>query len=344
MLKVGGKEIGAGAPCFIVAEIGMNHNGDPALAGAMIEKAAACGADAVKFQVFCAEAFVTRDALVYGDGKAGQPKSQIEMLRPLELSAEVWRQLKERAEDRGLVFFATPLDESSVEVLEGLDVGLMKIASCDTTNIPLIRKVAGLKRPTLMSTGMSDVGDIATGVSTFLATGNRQLALLQCTSSYPARPEDAHVRAIPVLRETFGVPVGFSDHCRSNYAAFAAVALGASVVEKHFTTDNALPGVDQEMSLNPEAFTDLVRGVRAVESSLGCPQKRVLPAEEAALQNGRRGIVARGFIPAGTVIAGEMLTTKRPALGISAAHYDLVVGRRARKDLREDEHITWDCI
>jgi len=344
MIEIGNRRIGQGARCLVVAEVGMNHNGDAALAVEMVRSAARCGADCVKFQTFFARHFVTRDALVYGEDSGDQPRTQVEMLEPYELTQPAWAELKKTAEGEGLLFLSTPLDEPSVDLLESLGVEAFKIASCDVTNIPLIRRIARLGKPAVLSTGMSTLAEIASAVDAFLACGNDALALMQCTSSYPARIEDAHLRVIPALAQAFGLPVGFSDHCRSNYAAFASVALGASIVEKHFTVDHDLPGVDQKMSLDPGELADLVRGVRAVEASLGRPEKRVSAAEAAAREGGRRGLVAKQFIPGGAEITADMITAKRPARGIPPVHVDLVVGRRAKRDIPEDAFLTWDLV
>ncbi|MBW1768325.1 MAG: N-acetylneuraminate synthase family protein [Deltaproteobacteria bacterium] len=322
----------------------MNHNGDLGLAEEMITSVAECGADAVKFQIFHAESFVTKDAMVYGEGRSGQPVTQIDMLKPYEFSLDQWERLKDFSEKKGLIFFASVLDDYSAELFASLEPPLFKIASCDLTNIPFIKKIASFTKPTFMSTGMSNMAEIDIAVRVFLEKGNDQLALLQCTSSYPARMEDAHVRAIPVLREAFGLTAGFSDHCKDNYASFASVALGASIVEKHFTTDNNLPGVDQEMSLAPDQFKDLVKGIRAVEAGLGNAQKKVLPSERAALENGRKSLVASTFISKGAVIESEMVAAKRPDKGISPIYYDLIIGRKARRDIHEDEYLTWESI
>ncbi len=344
VIEIGGRRIGRGAPCFVIAEIGMNHNGDEALAADMVRAAAGCGADAVKFQTFFARHFVTRDALVYGEDRGDQPRTQVEMLEPYELSESAWADLKKTAEEQGLLFLSTPLDEPSVDLLESLGVKAFKIASCDVTNIPLIRRIARLGKPAVLSTGMSTLGVVDGAVEAFCGCGNRDLALMQCTSSYPARNEDANLRVIRTLERAFGLPVGFSDHCRNNYAAFASVVMGASLIEKHFTVDHDLPGVDQKMSLNPAEFKDLVEGVRGVEASLGRPEKRVSEAERDAREGGRRGIVASRFIPKGAEITPDMVTAKRPAGGISPANIDLVVGRRAKRDIPEDAFLSWEDL
>jgi|AGTN01.2.fsa_nt_gi Sialic acid synthase len=342
VITLGGRLVGAGHPCFVIAEVGMNHNGDFALAQAMIAAAAEAGADAVKFQVFNAEDFVTKDALVYGEDKGALPSRQIDMLKPYEFTRDQWAALQDYAKARGIVFFATPLDEASLAMLETIDPPLYKIASCDVTYTALIRKVAGTGRPTILSTGMSTLDEVAGAVRAFHEAGGTQLALMQCTSAYPASMEDANLRCIPQLAATFGVPAGFSDHCKENYGVFAAVALGASLVEKHFTTSNDLPGVDQKMSLDPVAMADLVCGIRAVEVAMGTGTKLVVPAEQAARTNGRRGLVAACDIAPGTMIEPGMLVAKRPPTGIAPNLVDLVVGRLTRRPLAKDAPVTWD--
>lgn len=336
--------VGAGAPCFLIAEVGMNHNGDPALAEAMVRAAAEAGADAVKFQVFRAESFVTSNAVVYGEDRGGVPARQIDMLRPYELDRPALERLRDVAAECGVCFFATPLDEGSADLLAEIGAPLFKIASCDVTYIALLRRVAGYGRPMILSTGMSTPEEVARAVDVIRQAGDPPLALMQCTSAYPARVEDANLSVIPALEHQFGKPAGLSDHCRENHAALAAVALGAKLIEKHFTTDNALPGVDQKMSLNPEEFRSLVTAVRQVEAALGTPDKKVLDVERDARANGRRGLVAAVAVRSGTVLTPDMVIAKRPPLGIAPENVDEVVGRTVNKDLGVDDPITWECL
>lgn len=344
MFKVGTRDIGAGKPCFLVAEIGMNHNGDVDLAETMIAAAAESGADAVKFQFFIAEHFVTADAMVYGDDKDDVPSRQVDMLKPYELQLDEWRRLQKFSESRGIIFFGTPLDSPSVDLVRELDTPLVKIASCDCNNSLLIRQVAELNKPTILSTGMSTIGEISTAVDEFSGHGDGTLALMQCVSSYPAALADANVRTIPHLAGIFGLPVGFSDHCKENASAFAAAALGAVIIEKHFTSDNDLPGVDQNMSLNPEEFKNLATTVRGIEQALGQPHKGVLNSEQAARENARRGLVAARDIEKGETVTADMIAAKRPASGISPNLIDSVIGLKANGTIKQDQRIGWEDL
>lgn len=330
--------------CFLIAEVGINHNGDPALACEMVRAAAGAGADAVKFQAFSAEQFVTADAVVYGDDKGGLPTRQIDMLAAYEFTEDAWRRIRDAAADAGVTFFASVFDRDNLNLFERLGAPLYKIASCDLTNLRLVRAVAATGKPVLLSTGMGTLQEVAAAVDAFGDGAAERLTLMQCTSSYPSRAADAHLRVMGSLREAFGVRVGFSDHCQANYVAFAAAALGASAIEKHFTSDTSLPGVDQKMSLSPAEFADLVHGVRDIEQALGSPHKRPLEVEAAARQNGRRSLVAAGDIPAGTVLQPDMLVAKRPGTGISPAMLDTLIGRRTSRAIRRDEPIAWDAV
>lgn len=336
-LEIGGdRTLGGTAPCFLIAEIGMNHNGDWELAQAMIDAAADAGADAVKFQMFSAEHFVSRSAMVYGEDRDTVPARQIDMLRPLEFTEEEWQGLKRHAESREILFFATPLDAPSVDQISALETALIKVASCDVNNPLLIRRIAALQRPTILSTGMATLSEIEQAVEAFDLAGGRALCLMQCVSSYPAALEDANVRTIPALAARFGLPVGFSDHCKENAGAFAAAALGAAAIEKHFTTDNNLPGVDQRMSLNPSEFADMVRTVRQIEAALGDARKRVLESEGAARAGARRSLhAARDFAP-GEIVTEDMLVAKRPASGIPPGEADRLIGRRVVVAVEKD--------
>jgi|ETNmetMinimDraft_13_1059891.scaffolds.fasta_scaffold28651_1 N-acetylneuraminate synthase/N,N'-diacetyllegionaminate synthase len=343
-LRINESFIGPDNPCFVIAEIGMNHNGDLDLAKAMIKSAAECGTNAVKFQIFKAEKFVTENALVYGEDSHSEPLSQVEMLKKYEFSSDEWKLLKDTAVKKGIIFFASVFDDESLDIAGSLDIELLKIASCDLTNIPLIRQVAGLGRPVLLSTGMSTLSEIDIAVSTFLEKGNDKLILMHCVSSYPAKIEESNIRVIPALRNMFEIPVGFSDHCKENYASFNAVSHGAVVIEKHFTTDSKLPGIDQKMSLNPAGLNELVNGIRSIEKSTGRSVKRILESERPARINGRRSLVASKDLEAGEVISPEMVAVKRPGTGISPIHFDLVLGRKLNKPVKKNEFLSWSIL
>lgn len=343
-LKNRGVVIGSGSPCFIIAEIGINHNGDLGLAKEMIREAAKCGANAVKFQIFEPKCFVTENAVVYGDAKSTEPIKQVDMLQKYTFTYDEWRELKETADGEDIMFFASVFDNQSIEIVERLNLDVFKIASCDLTNIPLIKQTASLGKLTLLSTGMSTLSEIDTAVRAFVGTGNKQLILMHCVSSYPAKIEDSNISLVRTLKKSFDLPVGFSDHCKTNYASFGAVSFGAAAIEKHFTTDNEIQGVDQEMSLNPMEFLDLVDGIRGIEKSVGNSFKTVLESEMPARINGRRSLVAAYDIPANEIIKPDMLIAKRPGTGISPSYFDIIVGRKTQQAIQKDEMIDWAKI
>ena len=339
---VGGRVLGQG-PAFVIAEAGVNHNGDLDLARRLVDAAADAGADAVKFQTFRTDALVSGTApkARYQMETTGGAESQRAMLARLELSAAAHAGLREHATRRGLVFFSTPFDEASADLLAGLGVELLKVPSGEVTNLPLLRHVAAKGRPVLLSTGMSTLDEVATAVDTIRAAGDPPLAILHCVSAYPAPVEDTNLRAMDALRARFGCPVGLSDHSLGLEIALAAVARGAAVLEKHLTLDRALPGPDHRASLPPADFAALVRGVRAVEAALGDGDKRPMPSEIDTRAVARRSLVAARALPAGHRLARGDVAIKRPGTGIAPGELDRVLGRRLTRALAADELIDW---
>ena len=242
MVTIAGRSIGGGAPCFVIAEAGVNHNGDVELARRLVDAAAAAGADAVKFQTFRAEGVASAAApkAGYQLETTDRDESQLEMLRRLELDGDAFRGLKAHAEERGLVFLSTPFDVASVDLLDGLGVAAFKVASPDLTNLPLLEEIARRGRPVILSTGLAELDEVVTAVAAVRAAGAGDLVVLHCVSEYPARPEDANLRAMATMADRLGVPVGYSDHTEGTEVALAAVALGACLLEKHFTLDLSL--------------------------------------------------------------------------------------------------------
>ena len=345
-VEIAGHRIGPGQPCFIIAEAGVNHNGNFDLAQQMVEVAARCGADAVKFQTFKAERLVAPNA-----PKAGYQlratltdESQFEMLRRLELSAAAHRELMHHCQKQGLLFMSTPFDEESADLLQDLGVALFKIPSGEITNLPFLAHVGCKGRPMIVSTGMSSLEEVAAAVRTIEEAGNRDLILLHCVSDYPANPADANLRAMSTMSETFHVPVGYSDHTPGIEVALAAVAMGACVIEKHFTLERNLPGPDHRASLEPGELAALVRGIRIVEAALGHGRKEPAASEASAAAVARRSIVAAHDIPAGARLTGDMLTIKRPGTGLAPAMRSHLVGRIAAQDIPTNTILTWEMI
>jgi N-acetylneuraminate synthase/N,N'-diacetyllegionaminate synthase len=344
-IKIAGRMVGLGAPCFVVAEAGVNHNGNFRLAKKMVEAAKRAGADAIKFQIFCADRVVAKGAkkAMYQKKSTGKG-SQYEMLKKLELTEGEFRKLAAHAKRKNIIFLASAFDERSVDFLNGLNVPAFKIPSGEITNFPLLRRVAKKRKPVLLSTGMSTLDEVAGALSTLRAGGAREIALLHCVSDYPAKIKDVNLRAIETLKRKFWLPVGLSDHTLGTMVPIAAVALGAVVIEKHFTLDRKLPGPDHKASLEPDELRKMVTRIREVEKALGNGIKMPTKTEEIIKKAVRRSIVARVYIPKGTVIVGGMLDLKRPGTGLEPKYLKKVVGKRAKKDIKVDELITFEKL
>ena len=345
-LRIGRCEINSGFPTFLIAEAGVNHNGDPEIAKQLVEVAAAAGADAVKFQTFRAEELASFDApkAEYQKRTTEQAESQLEMLKRLEISAETHRELSDFAKQRNIIFLSSPFDAESVDLLTRLGVPAFKIPSGEITNWPFLEYVAGKEKPIIMSTGMSDLTEVKQAVAVLRGAGCRELALLHCTSNYPAGAATSNLRAMETLREEFGVPVGLSDHTLGTEVAIAAVALGARILEKHFTLDRTLPGPDHAASLDPDELHAMVKAIRNVEAALcdGC--KRPTAEEMEVRHVARRSILTRQSLPAGTRIAKEMLDFKRPGSGIPPSDLARLIGKTTIRDLHAGAQLRFEDV
>jgi N-acetylneuraminate synthase/N,N'-diacetyllegionaminate synthase len=344
--RIGGRAIGAGAAVFIVAEAGVNHNGDPALARRLVDAAAECGADAVKFQTFTVDALLTQAApkAGYQVETTGAGESQREMLARLELGTDRLAELRDRAAKHGLIFFSAPFDEASADALAALDVALFKVPSGEITNLPLLRHVAAKGRPIILSTGMANLEEVEQAVAAIREAGDPPLAVLHCLSAYPAPAAEVNLRAMDSLATRFGCPVGFSDHTLGIEIAVAAAARGAAIIEKHLTLDKTLPGPDHRASLDVAEFSAMVRAIRSVESALGDGVKRPMPSETDTRRVARKSLVAARALKAGQrVVAGD-LASKRPGTGISPAELPRVLGLRLTRDVAADEVIPWEAL
>jgi len=344
-IDIGGRTIGDGRPCFVIAEAGVNHNGDVALAEQLIEAAHDAGADCVKFQTWITEKVVAPTAPLVGyQARTGATAtSQFELLKPLELSYEDFRALKAYADSRGIVFLATPDEEGSADFLESLGVVAFKISSAEVTNLPFVRHVACKGRPVILSTGMSSLEEVERAVAAVEEEGNRELVLLQCVSSYPADPEDVNLRAMDTLA-SLGYPVGFSDHTLGIDVALAAVARGACVLEKHLTLDRSLDGPDHAASIEPAELAQLVRSVRRVEAALGDGVKRITDGERESRKALQKVVVTRRMLRAGEVITDADVTLLRADAGLPPESLDWVVGRRAARDVAAHSALTADLV
>lgn len=337
--------IGANRPCFIIAEAGVNHNGDPDLARELIDAAVAAGADAVKFQTFRTDELVTEQAegAEYQQENLGRKTTQREMLRKLELSHDDFRGLATYAESRGILFLSTPFDAQSADFLAELKMPLFKVGSGELTHHAFLRHLARKKRPLILSTGMADLEETQAAVAAVREEGVEPI-LLHCVSNYPADPRDANLRAMHTLRDSCQVDVGFSDHTPGIHVSLAAVALGACVVEKHFTLSRDLEGPDHKASLEPHELTALVSGIREVESALGDGQKIPAECERAVAVAARRSWVAAGALDEGTVLRKCHLALRRPGTGLPEQALDRLLGRRLRRSLTAGEILQLEDV
>ncbi len=332
----GKRVVGVGHPAFVIAEAGVNHNGNLDLAFQLVDASVAAGADAVKFQTFIASEVITAEAAKadYQKTTTGEQESQLEMVKRLELSFGDFRKLKIYCDDQGITFLSTPFDFKSVDFLAGLGVVAFKISSGDLTNDPLLHHVAAQKRPVIVSTGMSDLDEVREALAVINAAGNDEVVLLQCVTNYPAAAEDINLKAMLSMQSAFDVNVGYSDHTLGIEVPLAAVALGACVIEKHFTLDKNLAGPDHRASLEPHEFKAMVEGIRKVEASLGNGQKVPAASEASNAAVARRSIVAARDINAGTRITPAEIAFKRPGTGLPPRMAEKVVGKTARVDVK----------
>ena len=325
-------------PPYLIAEIGLNHNGDRARALALMRAARDAGAHAAKFQLFRAEEFIAPDAALGENG----PGSLADFFRTFEFSPEVWKELAAYARSLGLDFLCSVFDETSLRLYGELEGRAVKIASGDLTHRLLLEKVALLGLPVLLSAGMAAEEEIAAALALF--PRDYPLVLMECVSSYPADPADYNLNALPVWEKKFGVLTGISDHCLSSGLSIAAVGLGARVIEKHFTIDKNLPGADHGMSLEPGEFGLLAREARSAFLGLGDGKKRCRPREEPVRESARRSLRAARDIPAGAVLGRGDLLALRPGGGIPPGEYGTILGKKIKKDLRKGEFLSSDNL
>jgi len=337
-----GQQIGVGLPCFVIAEAGVNHNGDVALAHRLIDAAADAGVNAVKFQTFDPEqvAAPTAARAEYQVRTTGKDGSQLDMLRQLVLPRAAYQELMRHAADRGLIFLSTPFDRDSADFLLDLGVPAFKVSSGDVTNHPFLEHLARSGLPILLSTGMSTLDEVGDAVNAIRACGNTSLVLFHCVSNYPASAEDCNLRAMDTMRTAFGVPVGWSDHTEGIEISLAAVGLGANLLEKHFTLDRNLPGPDHKASLEPDELKHMVASIRRMEAALGDGIKRPVESEIPIAEIGRRSLYWRRSLPEGAVVTPDDFTALRPATGISPAEQKTLVGRRLARAVNAGEMVA----
>lgn len=348
MIKIGNQSIADGQPCYVIAEAGVNHNGRLDLALELVKQAKEAGADCVKFQTFKAERVVTKESpkAAYQLKVTSQKESQLDMLRKLELRSEDYQKIIEFAKECGIHVLSTPYNEEDADFLESLGFDAFKIASGQLVELAFLKHLAAKKRPLILSTGMGTLAEVSEAVETIRGAGNEQMVILQCTTNYPSDLNEANIKAMITMKNALNVQVGYSDHIPEDYACFAAVALGATVIEKHFTLDKNMDGPDHSSSLDVQEFTHLVEGIRKIERSLGNGVKEPSVIEIENAKGMRRSIVSKKPIGVGEVLTYENLCFKRPATGIAPKEIDKIVGKKLRLGVREDElinykHIDW---
>jgi N,N'-diacetyllegionaminate synthase len=337
------KVIGVGSKVFVIAEIGINHDGDVYQAEKLIDAAAEAGADAVKFQSFRVDRLLIPSKARYVQQTEGL-ESAYQLLRRCELSWVDQEKLKKHADQRGVIFMSTPFDEESADFLDSLGVPLFKIASSDITHVPLLRHVASKGKPILLSTGMSFLSEVADAIGHLKFSGAKEILLMHCVSAYPAPPQNMNLRALQTLQSNFMLPVGLSDHSEGICLPLVAVALGAVVIEKHFTLDKAAPGPDHKASLDPMDLKTLIKNLRDVEACLGDGRKKPSDVEEEGRNLSRRSIVAAVDIRANETIAPWMLSCKRPGTGLEPRHWEKVIGMTARRNVEKDTILQWEDL
>ena len=345
-IEIASHRIGQGQPCFFIAEAGVNHNGSLEMAQQLVDVAAGAGADAVKFQTFRAEKLATASApkAVYQMRTVDSEETQFEMLRRLELSPEMHRAIMDHCREKDILFLSSPFDEESADLLDDLGVAAFKIPSGEITNLPLLSHVARKGKPMIVSTGMADLGEVAAAVRAIDKAGNREVVLLQCVSNYPADPADANLRAMHTMSTAFYLPTGYSDHTDGIEVAIAAVAMGACVIEKHFTLDRSLPGPDHMASVEPDELAGLLRGIRMVEAAMGHGRKEPAPSEADTANVARKSLVAARDIPAGAILTGDLIAVKRPGTGLPPAMQPYLAGRSAKAPIPEGTLLTLDML
>lgn len=328
---------------FIIAEAGVNHNGSLELARKLVDVAVAAGADAVKFQTFKADLLVSRSAqkAEYQKQTTAKDESQYEMIKKLELDEHAHRELLGYCGEKKIMFLSTPFDHDSIELLNGLGMRIFKIPSGEITNLPYLRHVGRLGKEVILSTGMSDLREVEDALNVLVLAGTvkDKITILHATTEYPCPIDEVNLRAMMTIRDALGVRVGYSDHTQGIEIPIAAVALGACVIEKHFTLDRMMDGPDHKASLEPDELSAMVKAIRHIERALGDGIKKPSKSEMKNLAVARKSIVAAKSIEAGEMFTAENLAVKRPGNGISPMHWDEVIGQVAQRNYQGEELI-----
>ena len=347
VIRLGDVEVGSDRPPYIIAEVGSNHNGNMDLCRRLIDAAAAAGAHAVKFQSWSDSSLIAEEEYAQNTEYSDKKKhfgTLREMVTAYQLTVDQHKEAHAHCQARGIAFCSTPFSSSEIDLLDSLDVPFFKIASMDIVNLPLLRYAARKQRPLIISTGMATMAEIEQAVDAVRAEENEQFVLLHCISIYPPEYETIHLRNMDTLRDAFDVPVGFSDHSLGTSIPLAAIALGASVIEKHFTLDQNMEGWDHGISANPEQMRTIVEEGRNVFSALGSRRRVVIPAEIEKRKKFRRSLVARRQLERGHILTEADLDAKRPGTGIAPQEISYVIGRRLASDVITDQVLRWEHL
>lgn len=331
---------------YIIAEAGVNHNGDLKLAKELVDMAKQCGADAIKFQTFKAEEStgIKADKAAYQKKNDSIEESQYEMIKKLELPFSDFAILKEYCKYREIDFISTPDGEESLKCLIDLNISKLKVGSTEVTNYPFLEKIAKTGKPVILSTGMSTLGEVEKAVDILLENGVTDLELMHCTTDYPAEYEEVNLKSMVTLRNAFYLPVGYSDHTSGIEAGIAATAMGAVVLEKHITLDKEMQGPDHKASMDCSEFKSYVTHIRNTEKLLGNGKKKPTLKEKSIMLQVRRSILASRDLKEGTVLTEDMLCLKRPGTGIEPVFLPILIGRKIKRDLKEDDILTWEDV
>jgi N,N'-diacetyllegionaminate synthase len=346
MFNIEDKVIGDGNGAFIIAEAGVNHNGDINIARKLVDEAIFAGVDAIKFQTFKTEKLVTgyADMAQYQKNNLGKVDSQFNMLKKLELSYEEFIELQAYCQHKGIMFLSTPFDFESADFLESIGMKAFKISSGDLTNIPLLEHIAKFNKPIILSSGMATLSEIEEAINAIYSLGNKEVAVLHCTSNYPAKLESVNLNAMNTIKNAFKIISGYSDHTEGITIPIAAVAMGGNIIEKHFTLDKSMEGPDHKASLNPLELKAMIVAIRDVEMALGTGIKRYNLSEVDTMKAARKSIVAARNIKVGESIEFLDLDYKRPGTGLPPKFYVDIVGKKANRDIKVDEQIALNMV
>ncbi len=344
-ITIKNRTIGVGHPCFFIAEAGVNHNGELDLAKKLVDASVAAHADAVKFQTFTPEGVVLQstDIAEYARNNIGKNIKQIDMLKKYALNHDHFTDLKEYCDRKNIIFLSSPHSFDAIDFLDPL-APAYKFGSGDLTNTPALQHAAKKKKPMILGTGMATLEEVKQAYHAVSSMGNTQIILLHCTTNYPCSYEEVNLRAMSTMQQEFDCLVGYSDHTKGYLVSAVALALGASVIEKHITLDRTLPGPDHKASLEPHELKEMILQIRNVETILGSSEKRPTESEKTIREIVRKSIISARNIKKGEVITKDMLVIKRPGVGISPAEIEKIIGKKTKKDITADEILHWDMV